>query len=50
MYTDPDEDLARTKRRDRIKTVILAVLAIAGGVIALNYVIGDPMEQAPPPQ
>ena len=43
MYT-PDEDLARTKRKETIKTAILAVLFIAGGIMLLNYVIGDPAE------
>lgn len=50
MYSDPEDDLARTKRKDLIKTVIIAVLSIAGGVIALDYVIGDPMEQEAPPE
>ena len=44
MHTDPDDDLARTKRKELIKTVILAVLAIVGGVVALNYVIGGVMD------
>ena len=48
MYSDPKDDLARTKRKELIKTAIIVVLFVAGGIITLNYVIGDPAEMAAP--
>lgn len=44
MYSDPEEDLARTKRKEQIKTAIIAALFLAGGIILLNYVIGGVMD------
>ncbi|WP_268794748.1 hypothetical protein [Sphingomonas sp. SRS2] len=43
MYTDPDEDLARTRRKDIIKTALIVMLFIVGGIILLNMLINDMM-------
>jgi hypothetical protein len=44
MLSDPQELLARARRKELIKTVILTILFIAIGLVVLKMLIGDPAQ------
>ena len=44
MLSDPQELLARARRRELIKTVIVTILFIAIGLVVLKMLIGDPAQ------
>jgi hypothetical protein len=44
MLSDPDELLARARRRELIKTVIVTILFMVLGLVVLQMLIGDPAQ------
>jgi hypothetical protein len=44
MLSDPQELLARARRKELIKTVILTILFIAMGLVVVQLLIGDPAQ------